>query len=40
MTVRHTSAGSTIDVFDEFVENIKYTFARPDSVRAVAGVAK
>lgn len=40
MTVRHSPEGSTIDVFDEFAENIKYTFVRPDSVRAVAGVAK
>jgi hypothetical protein len=40
MTVRHSPEGSTIDVFDEFAENIKYTFMRPDSVRAVAGVAK
>ena len=40
MTVRHSPEGSTIDVFDEFAENIKYTFVRPDSVRSVAGVAK
>lgn len=40
MTVRYTSEGSIIDVFDEFAENIRYTFTRPDSVRALAGVAK
>lgn len=40
MTVRYTPEGSIIDVFDEFAENIKYTFTRPDSVRSLAGVAK
>lgn len=40
MTVRFTPEGSIIDVFDEFAENIKTSFTRPDSVRALAGVAK
>lgn len=40
MTVRYTAEGSIVDVFDEFAENLKHTFTRPDSVRSVAGVAK
>ena len=40
MTVRFTPEGSIIDVFDEFAETIKTSFTRPDSVRAMAGVAK
>ena len=40
MTVRYTAEGSIIDVFDEFAENVKHSITRPDSVRALAGVAK
>lgn len=40
MTVRYTAGGSIVDVFDEFAENVKNTFTRPDSVRALSGVAK
>lgn len=40
MTVRYAPEGCVIDIFDEFAERLKLSIIRPDSVRALAGVAQ
>ena len=40
MMVRYVPEGSVIDIFDEFAETLKLSITRPDSVRALSGMAQ